>query len=221
MMRLWEKLMGRGWPASSQRAARHAAAVRTTSPRKVRLRVEALEDRLTPSTYTVTSTGDTGAGSGLSGDLRYCITQANNNGGPNTIQFDSTVFSTPQTITLTSLLPTITDNNLTITGPGAGLATISGNGQFQVMNITGVNDTITGLTIANGSGQYGGGIYLNGSGSLVLANMVITQNSASLDGGGIGDTGGTTLSVTNSTISGNSGKYVGGLWNNGPANLTD
>jgi hypothetical protein len=221
MMRLWEKLMGQGRSASCQRSARHAAAARPTSTRKVRLRVEALEDRLTPSTYTVTSTGDTGAGSGLSGDLRYCITQANSNGGANTIQFDSTVFSTPQTITLTSLLPTITDNNLTITGPGAGLATISGNGQFQVMNITGVNDTITGLTIANGSGGTAGGIYLNGSGSLALVNMVISQNSASVDGGGIGDTAGTTLTISNSTISNNSGKYVGGLWNNGTANLTD
>ena len=40
-----------------------------------------LEDRRLLSTCTVNSTGDSGSGSGLVGDLRYCITQANSAGG--------------------------------------------------------------------------------------------------------------------------------------------
>jgi hypothetical protein len=40
------------------------------------LLVEPLEARLVPSAYTVTTNSDTGAGSGTSGDLLYCITQA-------------------------------------------------------------------------------------------------------------------------------------------------
>src|SRR5579871_4568178 len=61
--------------------------------------LEFLEDRATPTTFTVTDlgdtgTGDAGVGSGTSGDLRYCIAQANDevaNPGPDTIKFDTTV----------------------------------------------------------------------------------------------------------------------------------
>ena len=62
-----------------------------------------------------------------SGDLRYCINQANANDQANTIVFDSTVFSTPQTITLcgSQLELSDTGGTQTITGPAAGV-TISG-----------------------------------------------------------------------------------------------
>src|SRR6516164_2476129 len=93
----------------------------------------ALEDRRLLSTFTVNSTGDTGTGSGLVGDLRYCITQANSAGGDETIDFDSTVFGTPQTITLsgTQLELSDTTGTETITGPAAGV-TMSGGGQSRV-----------------------------------------------------------------------------------------
>src|SRR5207244_3396254 len=113
--------------------------------------LEALEDRLVPSVFTVNSTSDTGTGSGSQGDLRYCLTQANADAGKNTIRFDHDLFSSPQTIALTSALPAVTDNNLTISGPGAKLATISGSHLFQVLNITAANVTLSGLTIANGT----------------------------------------------------------------------
>src|SRR5262249_736265 len=61
---------------------------------------ESLEPRVVLSTFTVNSTGDSGTGSGNTGDLRYCITQANADKQANTIVFDSTVFKTPQTIKL-------------------------------------------------------------------------------------------------------------------------
>ena len=54
----------------------------------------------TPAIFTVNSLGDAGIGSGDSGDLRYCINQANADDGANEIVFDPTLFSTSQTITL-------------------------------------------------------------------------------------------------------------------------
>src|SRR5260370_41533148 len=61
-------------------------------PRRLPLIVELLEDRLAPAVYTVNVNTDAGgaggAGNGLLGDLRYCITQANlNPGAGNTINF--------------------------------------------------------------------------------------------------------------------------------------
>jgi len=47
--------------------------------------VEALEDPTLLSTCVVNSLGDSGAGTGLTGDLRYCITQANASPGDDTI----------------------------------------------------------------------------------------------------------------------------------------
>jgi hypothetical protein len=113
---------------------------------RCRPHLEALEDRLVPSSiYIVNSTGDTGTGSGLTGDLRYCITQANSAGAGNFIDFDPIVFNTPQTITLTSALPAITDDALSIFGPGNGLVTISGNNQFRVPQITAADASLSGL----------------------------------------------------------------------------
>src|SRR5262245_29284231 len=67
-------------------------------------RVETLEDRTLLSTFTVNSLGDTGTGTGTSGDLRFCITQANGTTGDNTINFSVT-----GTITLHSALPDLSN----------------------------------------------------------------------------------------------------------------
>src|SRR5262245_10553232 len=78
-------------------------------PRRARLTLEALEDRWVPAGFTVNSIDDTGAGSGLLGDLRYCIAQANSTAGDDTITFDSDVFATPQTIALGGTQLELTD----------------------------------------------------------------------------------------------------------------
>src|SRR5437870_4605068 len=51
-------------------------------PRSFLPRLEVLEDRTVPSTFTVTNLADSGTGS-----LRAAITAANANPGPDTIQF--------------------------------------------------------------------------------------------------------------------------------------
>ena len=82
-----------------------------------------------PTHYTVDMTGDTGAGSGSSGDLRYVIAQADADTNPlgRVIQFDPAVFSSPQTIVLNSTLPDLSNaTGLTdIEGPGAAELTVA------------------------------------------------------------------------------------------------
>ena len=177
-----------------------------------------------PTTYLVNSIGDAGVGSGNTGDLRYAITQANANSNPagSQIQFDPTVFSTPQTITVATPLDL---NNqagpVTITGPGANLLTISGGNTTQVFNITNqssADDVISDLTIANGMAVTNAieGLYANGggisfSGGLTINDAVITHNTeqGGNGGGGIynvyaGINISGTLTINNSVISDNS-----------------
>src|SRR5436305_6133180 len=81
-----------------------------------RLSVEVLEDRWVPSTFTVVNTQDNTD----PGSLRWAVAQANSTVGADTIVFDSTLFSTPQTITLTTGQLTLSDTATTISGPTAG-----------------------------------------------------------------------------------------------------
>ena len=116
--------------ARDQRTGRRGT-VETRKRRRMRPTLMALEDRKLLSTFTVTSTLDDGS----DGTLRWAITQANL-GGDNTIDFDSTVFSTPQTISLagTQLELSDTTGTETITGPAAGV-TVSGGGLSRVFQV--------------------------------------------------------------------------------------
>ena len=185
--------------------------------------LEALEDRWVPSTFTVNSTADLGAGSGLAGDLRYCINQANSSGGNEAIVFDKSVFQAKQTITLagTQLELTDTTGTETITGPTAGV-TVSGNNASRVFQVDGlVTAVISGLTISGGnSGSYGGGLF-NYEGTATLTNCTVSGNSAN-SGGGVANFG--TATLTNCTVSANSsvGMYGGGgVFNTSTATLTN
>jgi hypothetical protein len=131
---------------------------RTGGDRKRRLRpaVMPLEGRALLSTLTVSNTNDSGSGS-----LPAAVTEANADAGDDTIVFSS-LFETPQTITLNSPL-TLTDTaTTTITGPGANLLTIAGNNSGRVFDIPGGSAAISGLTISGGGGNssadYGGGL---------------------------------------------------------------
>jgi len=180
--------------------------------------LEGLEDRvlLSPTLYTVNAITDTGAGSDTAGDLRYVINQANAN--PNTdgslIQFDQTVFNTPQKVTLSSpLILSETNGPEAIDGPGANLVTISGNNAVEVFYVnSGVTANLSGLTISNGLATYGGGI--ENYGTLTVTNSTFDYDSAG-DGGGGGIFNLGTLTVTNSTIANNSADDRGGGIYNG------
>jgi len=165
------------------------------------------------ATLTVINNSDSGAGS-----LRQAIIDSPSG---DIINFASSLDG--QTITLTSG-ELLIDKNLKIKGPGAKNLTISGNNAVRVFNVTSTGTvSFSGLTIANGYTDNGGGIY-NASGTVNITNCTITNNQAveardlvsTSSGGGIyGDI----VIVTNSTVSSNSagnesGGGGGGIYGN-------
>ena len=96
----------------------------------------ALEDRTLLSTFTVNNTADTTAAAGIACARRSA--RRIRTAGDDTITFDSTVFNTPQTITLTGgqLELSDTTGTETITGPAAGV-TVSGGGPSRVFQVDG------------------------------------------------------------------------------------
>ena len=161
---------------------------RRSSP--FRPRLEALEDRLAPATFTVNTTADTpdaNPGSGTDLDpfghvsLRSAITEADTLGGPNTIIVPAGTYRLALTSTLGDL--SITDG-LTLTGAGANLVTVDAlglNRVFEVSSLSGV--TLSGLTITGGNVTGHGGGILN-TGNLTLLNCAIDGNTATgMDGG--------------------------------------
>jgi hypothetical protein len=178
--------------------------------------LEALEGRIAPSIFSVTNTNDSGAGS-----LRQSILDANALSGADTIQFDPTVFATSRAITLVTGELLVTDD-LTITGPGASLLTVSGNNASRVIEINAagrvLNVTLTGATVSGGvipSGR-GGGLYTADE-NVTLANMVITGNFAGgssfgpfCTGGGIAAGANGNLVLRNTTVLNNACVGYGG-----------
>ena len=154
----------------------------------------------TPSptpTLIVTNTNDSGSGS-----LRQALADANDG--------DIIGFAVTGTIALTSG-ELLVAKNITISGPGAENLAVNGNAKSSVFHIApGRTVTISGLTIANGSG---GGIH-NDHAALTLNNCTITGNSSSFGGGAIHNDGvnigHATLQINNSSITNNSG---GGIYN--------
>jgi predicted outer membrane repeat protein len=188
---------------------RSAATRRDRPRRRVGHRVEGLESlegrTLLSNVYTVVSLGDTGAGLGRSGDLRYCITKADTNPG-------STVrFGVAGTISLTNSLPDLSAN-MSIIGPGAAGLTV----RLSPANLTpkglvtvdrGVTARLSGVTFSGGNTATGGAI--NNYGTLSVSNAVFSGNTANR-GAGIANNPGAVLHVSNSTFTGETASYAGG-----------
>ncbi|HEX9928326.1 MAG TPA: FG-GAP-like repeat-containing protein [Pyrinomonadaceae bacterium] len=172
------------------------------------------------ASFTVTNTNDSGTGS-----LRQAILSANSNNEDDTIVFDSSVFNTARTITLTSgelsILPDNSSGNvktLTINGPAPNLLSISGNNQSRIFNIDrGASAIINNLKIINGNG---GGSLFNGSGGAILAqggakllllNSIVSGNNIGGEGGGI-YSGAADVTIINSAIINNAAFSGGGIY---------
>jgi hypothetical protein len=166
-----------------------------------------LEGRDVPSTLTVSNNLDNGVGS-----LRAEITAAHSG---DTIIFASSLNG--QTINLTSG-ELLIKKNLTITGPGAGQLTLSGNHSSRVFELAAKYQLgLSGLAISNGDGVLAagpshtndgyGGTILN-EGTLTISNCTLSGNSASQEGGAIHNYA--TLTVSNSTLSSNTSIGLGG-----------
>ncbi len=198
------------------------------APARFRLRVEELEDRVTPTTFHVANLfDDTGAGT-----LRSAIIAANNNPGPDTIDFIDPETDGPLSGTIIlggAPLPPINED-LTIVSQDEfhplGDITISGNNLSRVLEINpGVTVNLSALTIVKGAATVGssaidldGGGILN-LGPLNISHCTISGTQAGGSGGGIYNTG--TLNVDVSTLSDNSAAGGGGIGNQGTLTVTN
>jgi predicted outer membrane repeat protein len=156
-----------------------------------------------PATFTVSNANNSGAGS-----LRDAVARANDNSPAfDTINFDPAFFTGGlKTITLTTALDAITDL-ITIIGPGAQLAAISGNNAVRVLDFTPAPDTgnysITGLAIQNGSTTGSGGGIAIGNQNVWITDVNFLNNTASQRGGAITIGSTADVMITGGIISGN------------------
>ncbi len=192
-----------------------------TKSLRSRLFCRRLEDRLAPAIFTVTNLSDSAPGS-----LRAAINSANLAAGA-----DSIVFQGPGglgTITLTSGELQLFDA-VTITSPGLGAVTVSGNNDSRVFNTSQVDGgdkvSFISMIIVNGNGVVAGGGSgaIDGGGifavdeAISLTNCIVSGNSATDDGGAIivffapGS-----LTLLNSTITNNHADGSGGAVQLGP-----
>jgi len=152
------------------------------------------------ATITVDTLVDENDHSCIDGDcsLRDAIETAV---GGDTIEFDVS-----GTITLGGTELSF-NKNLTISGPGVGSLSISGDDISRIFSIgSSATVTISGLTITKGMSTYGGGI--STSGTLTLNNCIISGNNSD-SGGGI-YIWQNTVTINNSIISDNHSVYIGG-----------
>jgi hypothetical protein len=157
----------------------------------------ALEGRalLSVTTWTVDSLGDTGTGSGHSGDLRYCIAQADATPGQNSI-----VFSVSGTIGGADyeLQNTSGDPNQTITIEGA-LKIDAGGAQATVVQVDpGARATLDDLIITDGLAG------VENEGTLLMQSCTILDNALT----GIANS--STLNMSNCVVSDTTGAINGG-----------
>jgi hypothetical protein len=154
---------------------------------------------LAATTYTVTSTADSGAGT-----LRQAILDANANPGPDSIAF-AIAGSGVQTIAPLTVLPFITES-VTIDGttqPGASpntnapdqgsnavlLIDISGEslpamGSSSCLRVTGPDVTVRGLVVR---GCFGNGVYITGDRAIVAGNFIGVDPAGAAWGGRQGE----------------------------------
>ncbi len=182
--------------------------------RSIHPRLEILEDRTLLSNYVVDSLTDTGAGSGLTGDLRYCITHATSGG--DTITFAQSLTGT---VTLESALPTL-NASVDIQGPGADKLTVipgyNTQNPYQPTTLSvssTANVQISGLTLSNGSDAETGVPTIGNAGTLTVSACTIDDTYHRL----VENNG--TLILSDCTISGNSSSS-GDLIDNLDAALT-
>ncbi|MEH2213935.1 Calx-beta domain-containing protein [Nostoc sp.] len=177
------------------------------------LAIDDVSVKVDGTTYIVTNTNDSGAGS-----LRQAIINANNDPGIETILFDQTgIFgdATPDIITLTSGELTINEGVI-IQGTGVNKLTISGNNTSRVFNAS-ASLSIDGLNITGGKAANGGGI--NSTSSVIVSNIIFSGNTASTSGGGIYSS--SSVIVSNSIFSGNTANTNGGGIYSNIATVTD
>jgi parallel beta-helix repeat protein len=192
-------------------------AARRLAERRRRFQLEPLEGRQLLSTFTVTNTNDSSAGS-----LRQAIVSSDATAGPNIINFNIPG-SGVQTINLLSALPALT-HPVTIDGTtepnSGGLPVIQIDGTKAGSGVVGLDvtstaagSTLKGLAVTDFSG---GGVLVNGASNVLIASddiglvklstgVVVHANSGfgvELEGGAKHDT------ISGDVVSGQKGNGV-------------
>jgi hypothetical protein len=192
---------------------RRSAAAAGTSLRRFRPRLEVLEDRrLLSAIWMVTSTSDDEQ---MAGTLPNAVMAAHSG---DTIQFDTrSVFAKPITINLNH--PLDIEKNLTITGPGQSLLTLTG--PYGAIDVgKGAGATITDLTVSGCNGQYDP---VQNEGVLTLRNCAVQDNTLAGHFGGIANEGQLTLehcTVARNHVTGTQSRG-GGIYNEGALTVRD
>jgi hypothetical protein len=166
---------------------------RAPSARCYRPCLEVLEDRNLLSTYLVDRLTDTGAGSGLSGDLRYCIGHATDG--------DAITFGVTGTINLARELPHLT-HSISIEGPGASLLAIQGISPATLQVNPGSTVSISRVTI--GPGDVG----IENEGTLMVSECMLSGNSIGIRNDGLATVSNSTITDSNNGGIVNYGTFV-------------
>jgi hypothetical protein len=196
--------------------------------------------------FTVTTTTDNATAG--SGSLRDCISAANATSGATITvpagTYTLTLAGSGENANATGDLDLL--QPMTITGAGADLTILDGNGIDRVFDVRAAgavalsnltirngnpgagNDgggiatgtaalTLTNVTVSGGTARDGAGVY-NNSGTVTLNNVTVSGNSATRNGGGLYTNTGS-VALTNVTVGGNTATTSGGgLYNaSGPA----
>src|SRR5207249_5230214 len=108
--------------------------------------------------------------------------------------------------------------DLTILGPGASYLTVQRSTEtntpdFRIFSVQSGKVTISGLTVSNGRGVYGGGIH--NETTLMLDACTVSENQCAGSGGGIYNVIWGTLAIADSVINGNSAYGGAGIFNLG------
>lgn len=162
--------------------------------------------------FTVTSTAGHSNGGCTADDctLREALNASNANPDANVINFAAGVVGSIPPPTSAGFSIT---NPVTVNGPGARSILINGGGVNRLFAISNSNVSISGLTIAYGfadTGGGGGGFNVSG-GSLTLTDCFVLAHTASgTNGGALYVASGATLTLNRSTLDFNSSTGLGG-----------
>ncbi len=168
---------------------------------RVRPRVEVLEDRLCPSTLTVTTLTDPASPAANDGSLRGELLQNVKDGGGDTIVFQAGLNGSINLLAANGAL-TNGGKSVTIDNTNGNSITINGQNAVEDLDLTGG----AGVTVD-----------INGQSSTGTGSLTITGGKTTTEGGGIFNSATTTLS--NLAVSGNTATAAtlvegGGVFNN-------
>lgn len=190
----------------------------TLSAPNVRPRLESLEDRAVPATFTVNSTLD----NVIAGDgkltLREAITRANDLAGADVIVVPAGVYKIAIPGTSEDGNATgdwdVTDS-VTIRGAGRNLTAIDGQQLDRVFEVRGsspgsIKVILERMTVRNGTAASNGGGIQPVNAILVVRDAAVTGNRSANHGGGISSGDGTEVKLVRTIIAGNTALTNGG-----------